>query len=139
MIVTACAADRHAEKRRAHGLHDFIHAIRAGLANRRGLLPNRGRWHMRSGNEKACCFAHAILIACDLITHELIVRTIFIESSDDIVAIDPRILPIEIRFGAIRLRPSDHIEPVLRPTLTKARRGEQLFDQPGIRRFIVFF
>ena len=96
MIVTACAADRHAEKRRAHGLHDFIHAIRAGLANRSGLLPNRGRWHMRSGNEKACCFSHSVLIACDLITHELIVRTIFVESSDDIVAIDPRILPVEI-------------------------------------------
>ena len=74
---------------------------------------------MRTGDEKSGCIAVSDDITGDLLANELIVRFVFVERADHVVAIHPGVLAIQIAFAAIGLGPADHVEPVLRPTLAE--------------------
>ena len=121
VIVTARAADGHAEHRSTHRLHDFIQTIRPCLTNSGRLAAHRRSRHMWTRNEEASGLAIARLITSKLVAHELVIRTVFIEGADDVVAINPGVFAVEICLRSIRFRPANDIEPMLRPTLAKVR------------------
>ena len=68
-------------------------------------------------------------VAGDLFADELVVRFVFVERTDHIVAIDPGVLAIQIRFRAVRFGPANHVQPVLCPAFAEVRRIEQSIDE----------
>ena len=65
--------------------------------------------------------ARAQRIAGNLFLHKTIVRFVFVERPNNVVAIDPSVLAIEIGFRAVGLRPTDHIQPMLSHPLAVVR------------------
>jgi len=83
------------------------------------------------------------LVRRELFDNESVIRLVFVESLDDVIAISPRIRingtfapSIELPFG---IRVPRHIEPVPSPTFTVMRRGQQLVHHlfKCLRRIIV--
>ena len=67
------------------------------------------------------------LIARDLFLNELVVRFVFIEGADDVIAISPGIVAIAIVLKASGIGVANHIQPVPAPSLAVVRRSKQLF------------
>ena len=65
-------------------------------------------------------------VTSDLFANKLIVGLVFVERADDVVAIHPSVLAIQIAFAAVGFSPADHVEPVLRPSLAKVRRRQAI-------------
>ena len=84
---------------------------------------------MGACDKESGCLTCAHGIACDLLANELVVGDVVVKGAHDVVTVDPGILAIKVRFGAICLGPADGIEPVLRPTLAEVRGGEEFIDE----------
>ena len=119
MIVAPSTADRDTHDRRTDRLHDFVHAISAGLSNCGRFAADRCRGNVRAGDKEASRFSHAQRISGDLFANEFIIRLVLVEGSGDVVAIDPGILAIKIRLGPIGFRPANNVEPMLCPTFAE--------------------
>ena len=132
VVMAARAADGQAQDRSTQGLHHLVQPIGARLADGRGFLADRGGGHMRTCDEKTRRVSGAKLIARQLLADKPVVRQVFAESAHHIVAVDPRVLAVEVRLRAVGLGPPDDIEPMLSPAFPKMRRGEKLLDQRAI-------
>ncbi len=132
VVVTPGATHRHPEHGSTDGLNDLIHSVGASLSDRCRFAADGCGGNVRSRHKKSCRLTDTKLITGELFFQKLIVRDVVVESADDVVAIDPRVLPIQIRLGPVRLRPADYVEPVLRPALSEVRRGHQFVDQFGV-------
>ncbi len=133
VIVATSATDRHAEDGGTHGLNDFIHPVGASLSNRNRFAANGCRRDMRARNEKPGGGPFPAGIPSQLFANKLVIGFVLVEGSDDIVAIPPRVLAIEVCLGTIGFGPADDIEPVLSPSLTKMGGGQERIDQVDIR------
>ena len=67
-----------------------------------------------------------------MLLHELIVGEILIERADDVVAVAPGFLLLEIELMAAGFRETHQIEPVPGPALAIMRRGQQPVDHSFI-------
>ena len=128
MIVTARAADGEPEQPLAHGADHFIEFILPRRAHRFLIPSDLSGQICRPGNQKPQRRIRAGDVARQLIADKFVVRQIGIERVDDPIAVMPRVGALAVGFKSHRLRPANDIEPMLRPTLTIARRGQQRID-----------
>ena len=84
---------------------------------------------MRTSDKKTQGFACAKTITGQLLAHKSIVGKILIKGSNYVIPIDPGKFPVKIGFRTVRLRPSNHIQPMLCPPFAKMGRIQQLVDQ----------
>ncbi len=135
VIVAAGAAHRDSHHRGSDGLHDFVHAIGAGLADGGGFAADGGGGDVGAGDEEAGGLADFQLVSCQLFGDELIVGEVVVESPDDIVTVDPGILSVEVGFGSIGLGPADDVEPMLGPAFAEVGGGELGVEEGGVGLF----
>ena len=90
---------------------------------------------MRSTHQKAGRLPAPQRVTRQLLAHKLVVRQVVVEGAHHVIAVHPRHLAIEIRLGAVGLRPADDIQPMLRPALAKVFGRQLLLDQADVRLF----
>src|SRR5262245_12084647 len=67
-------------------------------------------------------------VAGDLLFDEPVVRFVFVEGLDDVIAISPRVGPRLVRLESFALGVTRQVEPVARPLLAVMRTVEQTVD-----------
>ena len=72
-----------------------------------------------------------------MFTHELVIRHIVIQGSDQIIPVAPCVRDIVVPFVAVRFRKSHDIQPVPRKPFAELRRCQQAIDQMCIRAVVV--
>ena len=87
---------------------------------------------VETGSNQGLLFGGRYLIAGQLFHQETIVRLVVVKRADHVIAITPGIAPVGVVLETIGLGETDNVEPVLSPTLTVARAGEQPFDQLAV-------
>ena len=121
VIVTAGATRRHSQESAA-GRADHVVQFVGSLSSRQhriwtlDLVPGPGDQETRRG----------VLtedVPGQLFPDELIVRFIFIEAPDDIIAIGPGIRPRVVHLEPVGFGEPDHVQPVPGPALAVARRS----------------
>ena len=134
MIVAACTGDGNAQKCLAEYIDHVVESIRLVLAGvdrrvnpfpqmpkpspQNRLVPTKNRMHPR-------CLQQ---ISRQMLDEELIIRHIGIQRPNDIVAIRLRRRDIFIELMTSRLRKTDQVEPMPRPTNSKLRiRKERIY------------
>ena len=127
MVVTPRTSDRQAQKRLADDVdlvvessaRDFSESVallRTSL-NQNCVVPN-GRLPRGSIGAETL---RRNLVARDVLAYELVVRNVFIERANDIVAIAPWRELVVIVFVSVRLGIADKVLPVPRPALAVVR------------------
>ena len=125
VIMAARAADGEAEHGLAHGTDYFIELILSGRAH--GLLVaadlpglQRGAGHQKP--ERGICAGD---IAGQLIANEPVIGQVAVKRGNHPVAIMPGCGAFGVGLKADRFRPTNDIQPMLRPSLAVPRRGQQ--------------
>ena len=121
VVVATRATNRDSHHRGADSLQDLVHSVRTGLANCDRLTPHGCRRNVGTGNQEPHRLTGSKRITCNLFFNKSVVSFVVVEGVDDVVAIDPSVLAVQIGFGSIGLGPANHIEPMLRPALAKVR------------------
>ena len=132
VVMAAGAAHGDAHHGGANCLHDFIDPVSARLPNGGWFTSDGGGWDVWASNQKPGSFADSELISGELLGDELIVRGVFVEGADKVVAVKPGVFSVEVRFGAVCFGPADDVEPMLCPPFSEVSRLELGVKEIGI-------
>ena len=113
-------------------LHDLIHPVGPGLSNRRGLLPYGRCRYVRTGNQKTQGLARTQSVTGQLLSDELVVRPVFVESTNDVITVNPSKFTIKVGLRAIRLSPADNAPTNAEPNAPRS--GATPSTRPPIQR-----
>ena len=107
-------------------------AVRAvHLLDERALVERSRRRKAERGHERRVLGEQRI--RRELLLHKTGVGLVGVQGGDDVVPIWPRLQPWPVHAEAVRLAVVNHVQPVPRPTLAVAWRGEQPLHQSLIR------
>ncbi len=88
MVVAACAVDRQAQENLAGRGNDAVQAVIAGQLGVGGLVVPEPQ-PVKAGGDQRFGRARVDLVAGDLLAEKLIIRLVFVEGPDYVVAIAP--------------------------------------------------
>ena len=139
VIVTARAADGHAEERGAddvgHLGEDFV--VGTGDVLIAGVFAQRTEAVEAAGHE------HGGILRVDFVAGELLfdevgVRLVGVEALDHVIAIAPGVGPVHVVLIAVGLGEAHDIEPVAAPLFAVVRRSEEAIHDflPGLGRLV---
>ena len=136
MIVTAGTGHRLCQKCLRQHIDLIVDAIGLGLANIHRRMrclskPEKGRPDPRfktSRHDISTGRLHQI--SGNVFLHENVVRKIFIERADDVIAITPCFRQFKVELVSQCLSESDEIEPMSSPALSVMGRCQEVIDFP---------
>ena len=139
MVMTPDAVYRHSQHRLADDINLIVKAVSLLLSDIGGRVLS-----FTKPEESCCC--DALIPACDfvkawigerisrkMLRQKTVVRDIFVERTDDIVAVLPRVRHVKVKFVTQRLAVPHEIQPVTAPALTVSRACEQAINHTGVR------
>ncbi len=107
VVVAAGTGDRQAEKHRAGRRDDvvqFVHPIlRFGKLSLAHVIVIARAIPMKAGRDPVFKLRLLQLISGELLGDELPVRLVVVEAADDVIAVPPRVRPIEVVVKAARV------------------------------------
>ena len=121
----------HAQKRTGHQLLSLAGVVLLSvLARVLKLIPVTGTLAQRGIGQ---------FVTGDLLNHKLIVRPVFVKSTDDIVTVPPHVGALVVVGVTSRVGVTGDIQPMLSPTLAVMRTGQQLSNKrtPCLGRILV--
>ena len=124
MIVTAGANHRQPHQATGHHVDPVIDLL---LGAPQKAWPHREKTQRC---QRRIVRLQAQQVRCDLLADKLTVGFVFVEGTDDIVAVCPGERVAEIHRGEeiLRVRIACDVQPVAPPALAEMRRGEQFID-----------
>ena len=145
MVVTAGASDRQPQERLTCDVDLIVDIVRTRLFRIGRAVQNLVEPQVRRAErrlERSSILSDTLYgqqVARNVLTNELIVRNVFIEGADHVVAIAPRLPFVVVVLMTIRFGIANEIEPVPRPAFSIVRRCQQPFDHllKGVGRFVV--
>ena len=119
VVVTTRAADRESEEGSGRRADDVVQLVRA-------LVPGQdfiGTFHLvpRSGDQKTRGLIRAQRVASDLLENESVIRFVFVEGVNDVVAVRPGVGTRLVHFKTVGFGETNDIEPVPGPAFAEAR------------------
>ena len=134
MVVAAGAGDRHAEKRATRDVDLVVDDVVLELLSLFRIDPLRADCQETCGNQVPIVLGGIPgreQVAGNLFDDEPIVRLVFIQGVDDVIAIPPGVAVRNVALFAGRFAEADDVEPVPAPPLAETGRGQQPVDHIG--------
>src|SRR5262245_24298666 len=124
MVVTARATIRQTHENGAGSVGDVVQNLLTPLLEiaRIALI---GIVAMEAGGDARFRIVGPQFVTGDLLLYEAVVRLVFVERADHVVAVAPRVRTWLVRFEALAFRETGQIKPVTAPALPVSRRCEQ--------------
>ena len=129
MIVAAGAVHRETLKRLERSAHHVVHVIEAIVGILEVPVQNAGAQTDEAGRGQAIEGRVIQFVACELLFNKLVIRFVFIECLDHVIAVTPGVFEIVIVFITGAIGKAGHIQPHARPAFSVVRRIEKLVDQ----------
>ena len=137
MVVAARTVDRQAQESLADGGQQIVElVVPRQQPVRRFVVPDAQP--VKAGRNDRIGTRRRQFVARQLLADELIIRLVVVQRADDVIAISPGMRLDAVALEAVRLRETDQVEPVSRPTLAVVRRVQQVVDDlsESLRRIV---
>ena len=85
-----------------------------------------------TGSNKFVGIGRKHFVAGQLLTHEAVVRLIFVERAHDPVTVSPGLRALRVAVEAVAFGVTCEVQPVSGPPFAVARRGEQTVDETRV-------
>ena len=127
VIVAAGAAVGEAEEGGADGVGDVVEQFLPAL-HEVACVALVGEVAVEPGSDERGGVAGVEFVAGDLLADEAVVRLVLVEGVDDVVAVAPDVGAGLVALEALAVGVAGEVEPVARPALAVARRGEKAIN-----------
>src|SRR5262245_52252172 len=134
MIVAARAPDRRTQEDRAYGVSNVVQNLLPTLPQ----VPRVvfiGVMAVETRGEERVRIPRPQFVARNLLLDEPVVRLVFVERFDHVIAVAPRVRTSLVRFEPLAFRVTSEVQPVARPLLVVMWAAEQpvdnLLERPG--------
>src|SRR5262249_6251154 len=136
VVVAARALDCESEYSAPDGREDVVEIIKTPLGSVLFSEMHSRSGAQETGGNSGIDVSVVNLVTGDLFFYKDVVRFVFVEGTDHIVSIQPRVRTIVIVLKAVGIRITRDVQPVPAPSLAVMWRGEQFVDQslPRARR-----